>query len=164
MFPILYIFQLFVYCKFVREKNNVCTSPCSYPKGYWILVICNSSHDIFINIQTILKDNCDFDLTKFRKSNMIQESSQSESMERISCSIPDLLKLHKEVYFNSEFQEQNSISLSFHNRPLPPIPQISKWFYIFSILFIIILQINFMCLNRMNKNLYWLLKLLYNKL
>jgi len=72
------------------------------------------------------EDNCDFDLTKFRKSNMIQESSQSESMERISCSIPDLLKLHKEVYFNSEFQEQNSISLSFHNRPLPPIPQNSN--------------------------------------
>ena len=40
-----------------------------------------------------------------------------------TCSqIPEILQAHKEIYYNSEFQDHLSVSF-IHNRPLPPIPQ-----------------------------------------
>ena len=38
----------------------------------------------------------------------------------ICSEIPALLQVHKEIYYNSEFQDHLP---SIHNRPLPPIPQ-----------------------------------------
>ena len=47
------------------------------------------------------------------------------------CEVPPQVELHKEIYYNSEFEEQPDNHQStqssqlppIHNRPLPPIPQ-----------------------------------------
>ena len=71
-----------------------------------------------------------------KKENLIS-SEKKEDNDRWKvarcCEVPALFQAHKEIYYNSEFEEQpdnhqstqSSHLPSIHNRPLPPIPQ---WF------------------------------------
>ena len=68
-----------------------------------------------------------------RKENLISPTKKEENDRWKAgrcCEVPGLVQVHKEIYYNSEFEDQAQSDIhqsshlpSIHNRPLPPIPQ-----------------------------------------